>query len=284
VVRTRHESGIERLRVTRELDMIGPLTIEACVAPGVPFVRCEVALDNREQDHRLRLRFPTGASVDTFEAATTFDTARRSSAPTDDTGWIHPAPRTFPQQGWIAANGLVVGAPGLPEAEVTPDGEILVTLVRSVGALSRIDMRTRPMPAGPEMMAPGAQTLGPMHATVTIADRAVDARSAEIGVRGVLGGDTPLLAAGTSLLALDSRHSVLTACKPAQEGDRMVVRVLNPTDEPDDVTLRFGLDVRRARPVRVDEQPAEFYVEHHGRNVEFRVPPHALRSVRVTFG
>ena len=68
-------------------------------------------------NHRLRLRFPTGAGVERFAAATTFDTARRTTAPVDDSRWVHPAPRTFPQQGWIAANGLVVGAPGLPEAE-----------------------------------------------------------------------------------------------------------------------------------------------------------------------
>ena len=41
--RTRHKSGIARLRVVRELDDIGTLTVEACVAPGVPFVRCDRA-------------------------------------------------------------------------------------------------------------------------------------------------------------------------------------------------------------------------------------------------
>jgi alpha-mannosidase len=284
VLRTRHESGVARLSVQRELDAIGTLTVEACVAPGVPLVRCEVTLDNRAPDHRFRLRFPTGAAVDTFDAATTFDTDRRTSAPVDDSAWVHPAPRTFPHQGWIAANGLVVGAPGLPEAEVTPDGDMLVTLVRSVGALSRIRMRTRPLPAGPEMMAPGAQTQGSIHATVTIARTTADACAAEIGLWGVLGGDTPRIADGASLLELESRGSVLSACKPAQDGDRTVVRVLNPGAEPDDVTLHFGLDVRRARPVRLDEQPDDFHVEHHGRAVAFRVPPHGLRSVRVTFG
>jgi alpha-mannosidase len=284
VRRTRHESGIARLRVVRELVGIGTLTVEACVAPGVPFVRCEVELDNRAPDHRLRLRFPTGAGVDRFDAATTFDTAHRTTAPVDDSRWVHPAPRTFAQQGWIAANGLVVGAPGLPEAEVTPSGEILVTLVRSVGALARVELRTRPLPAGPEMMAPGAQTQGRVGATVSLARSPVDARAAEIGLCGVLGGDAPLLAAGASLLELDSRRCVLSACKPAQDGDGVVVRVLNPTDASEPARLRFGLDVRRVDPVGLDEEPGEHVVSHHGREVELPVPPHALRSVRVSFG
>jgi alpha-mannosidase len=284
VERTHHESGIARLRVVRELDEIGTLTVEACIGLGVPFVRCAVELDNRAPDHRLRLRFPTGAPVETFDAATTFDTTRRSTAPIDDAGWVHPAPRTFPRQGWLAANGLVVGAPGLPEAEVTPAGDMLITLVRSVGALSRISLRNRPLPAGPEMMAPGAQTQGRVAATISLARTPADARAAEVGFLGVLGGDAPLLASDASLLELAARHSALSACKPAQDGDRIVVRVLNPTDESDDVTLRFGLDVRRARPVRLDEQPVDHLVTHHGREVGFRVPPHALRSIRITFG
>ncbi len=284
VRRTRHASGIPRLQVTRELDLVGPLTVEACVAPGVPFVRCEVTLDNRETDHRLRLRFPTGASVTHFDAATTFDTAHRTTAPTDDTGWVHPAPRTFAHQGWVAANGLVVGAPGLPEAEVTPAGEILVTLVRSIGVLARIELRTRPLPAGPEMPVPGAQTPGRVAATITLARTPADARAAEVGLRGVLGGETPLVVPDVALLEVTARHSVLSSCKPAQEGDRIVVRVLNPTDEPDDVMLRFGLDVQRARPVRLDEGPADFFLTHNGRDVGFHVPPHALRTLRITFG
>jgi hypothetical protein len=283
VLRTRHTSGIQRLLVTRELEAIGTLTVEACVAPGVPFVRCEVALDNRATDHRLRLRFPTGAAVETFDAATTFDTARRSTAPIDDSAWIHPAPRTFPQQGWIAANDLVIGAPGLPEAEVTPDGEMLVTLVRSVGAIARIELRTRPQPAGPEMLAAGAQTQGRIAATVTIARSPADARAAEIGLIGVLGGDTPFLAPGRSLLELDARNSVLSTCKAAEDGDDVIVRVLNPSAEPETVTLRFGIDVRRAQPARLDEQPDDFLVEHAGRRIGFAVPPHGLRSVRVAF-
>ncbi len=283
VRRTRHESGIARLRVARELVGIGTLTVEACVAPGVPFVRCEVELDNRTPDHRLRLRFPTGAAVDGFDAATTFDTAHRTTAPVDDTGWVHPAPRTFAHQGWIAANGLVVGAPGLPEAEVTAQGEILVTLVRSVGALARIELRTRPLPAGPEMMAPGAQTQGRVAATVTLARGPADVHAAEIGVRGVLGGDAPVLAGDTSLLELDARGCVLSACKPAPDGDGIVVRVLNPTDTSEPVRLRFGREVGRVHAVGLDEQPVEYPLTHRGREVELPVPAHALRSVRVSF-
>jgi mannosylglycerate hydrolase len=279
--RTRHACGISRLRVTRTIAAIGTLTVEAMVAPGVPFVRCEVTLDNRAEDHRLRLRFPTGAPIDELRAATTFDTTRRTTVAVDDALWVHRAPRTFVHQGWIAANGLTVGAPGLPEAEIDPTGEILVTLVRSVGALARLELRTRPVPAGPEMPAPGAQVQGIVRATLTLAATPSDAHAAETGMWGVLGDDAPLLPEGVPLLELDARASVLSACKPAADGDGIVVRVLNPSDEADHVVLRFGLDVADVAAVRLDETPDGNHAEHDGRTVALTVPPHALRSVRV---
>ncbi|HKJ25525.1 MAG TPA: hypothetical protein VKB65_11920, partial [Myxococcota bacterium] len=140
VRRFRHASGIERLEVRRELLAPAALasdrerrtgaearvavTFELRVAPGVPRVDAHVVVENDARDHRLRLRFPTGAAVAAFEAATTFDVARRTPGPAEDEGWIHPAPATFPSQGWVHAGGLTVVAPGLNEAEVEPDGTI----------------------------------------------------------------------------------------------------------------------------------------------------------------
>jgi hypothetical protein len=282
VQRARHPSGIARLLVTRVLDGIGDLSVEATVAPGVPYVRCRVVYDNQATDHRLRLRFPTGAPVSAFTAATTFDAARRTTDLPGDARWVHRAPATFVHQGWIAANGLVVGAPGLPEAEVTKAGEILVTLARSVGVLARLELRTRPLPAGPAMPVPGAQGLGRIHATVTLAHTPRDAHAAELGLWGVLGGGEPQLAPGTSLLGLRSRACELSACKPAEHGDGVVVRIVNPTDTADDAELAFGVDIGSAVSVRLDEEPDDRPVDHDGRVVRLHVRAHELRTILVT--
>jgi hypothetical protein len=284
VTRTQHDSGIARLTVTREIDEVGTLTVEATVAPGVRFVRCDVTFDNRAEDHRLRLRFPTGSPIDTFDADTTFDTAARSTTPPTDTKWVHRAPRTFAQHGRISLNGLTIGAPGLSEAEVTPAGEVLLTLVRSVGMLARLELRTRPVPAGPAMRAPGAQELGPVHATITLARDRRDAEASEVGLWGVLGDAERLLDDGASLLTIAAAHSELSACKPAEDGEGVIVRVLNPSDEPDHVTVRFGVPLRDAHAVRLDESfddSSEW--RRDGDVVSIEVPAHALRSVHVRF-
>jgi alpha-mannosidase len=242
-----------------------------------------VTLDNHVDDHRFRLRFPTGAPVAAFRAATTFDVAARSTTTPEDTQWVHPAPTTFPQQGWVAPNGLLIGAPGLPEAEVTADGAIAVTLLRSVGWLSRSDLRTRPVQAGPGMPAPGAQCHGTLSARLVIA-RALDpsiARDAELGFHAVPVGDTPLLESDVSLLTLAPRELELSTVKPASDDDGVIVRVLNPTDDPLEAHLRVAWQPSSATAVRLDETQTEDDVRMSGGTVAFDVPAHALRAVHL---
>jgi hypothetical protein len=299
--RRRHPSGLALLEVRRVLrlpralrdDRMGRsaqrvdavLTTVARLAPDVARVDLHVRVECGATDHRLRLRFPTGRPAAVARAATTFGVATRPTAARDATGWVHRAPRTFPHQGWVSANGLTVLAPGLPEAEVTEDGTIAITLVRAVGWIARYDLRTRPIPAGPAMEIPGAQ--GPTTLDVDLALLAgvgpAAAWDAELGLRGTIAGRAPALVDGRSLLALEPASLVLSALKPADDGAGIVVRVLNPTDAPAVARLRAGFPLVAARAVRLDETPiAEVPVEHA--TIAFDVPPWALRSVRLVTG
>ena len=260
-----------------------PLVIETTVrlVPGTARVDLHLRVVNTARDHRLRLLFPTGGPVRAFEAATTFDVARRATGARDASRWIHPAPATFPQQGFISANGLTVAAPGLPEAEVTPEGIIAVTLVRAVGWLARPDVATRPQPAGPALPTPGAQCLGIVEARLALLAgidvRAV--RDAELGLRAVATGDTPLAPPGRSLLAVAPREIIVSALKPAEEVPGTVLRLLNPTDRPATARVSVGFRVSAAVPVRLDETPDGEPLALEAGSLALAVPPHALRSV-----
>ncbi|MCU1460276.1 MAG: glycoside hydrolase, family 38 [Acidimicrobiales bacterium] len=299
VERRRHASGIQTLRVTRAFaipvslgaDREGradttttcTVTTEVRVAPGVERIDLCMTIDNAADDHRLRLVFPTGAAVEEFRAATTFDVATRSTTPPNDEHWVHPAPTTFPHQGWVAVNGLLVGSPGLPEAAVTPDGTIKVTVLRAVGWLSRGDLRTRPVQAGPGMPAPGAQCHGRLVARLVLATDADPsiAHDAELGLRAVPAGDAPLLEPGVSILELAPRGLTLSAVKPAGDGRGLIVRVLNPTDESLEAHLRLAGATPSVSAVRLDETPSSDSIRIVDGSVNFAVPPHALRSVLV---
>jgi mannosylglycerate hydrolase len=98
-------------------------------------------------------------------------------------------------------------------------------------------------------------------------------------LRGVIGGPAPLLASGIAMLALEPRELLITAVKPAERGDGIVVRVLNPTDAEHTAHMRLGTPIATARAVRLDEEPAQHEVELDGNALRFNVPPRALRSV-----
>ena len=296
VTRRSHPSGVQTVLVRRISDVPGwlaadrkariavrvplPVEIEARVVPGLRRVDLTVRVENRASDHRLRLLFPTGAPRVEFQAATTFDVATRMTAGRPSVGWVHPAPVTFCHQGWIAAGNLTVVAPGLPEAEVTRDGTIAVTLLRAVGTLARFDLASRPLPAGPEMPTPGAQLHGIHTARLCLLEGAdaVEAHDAELGLRATFGGAWSPASTG-SLLELRRNGLVLSALKPASRGDGFIVRVLNPTSAPLDAELRLGVPFATVAAIRLDEEPDRFAVERVGQCVTFNVPRHALRSV-----
>ncbi|MBV8234933.1 MAG: hypothetical protein JO075_04450, partial [Acidimicrobiia bacterium] len=228
ITRRRHPTGIQELEVARTFDVpvaLAPsrderseqsaecaVRVTARVAPGVERVDLDVVIENNARDHRLRLAFPTGASGVSARAATTFDVARRAPRVTDSRGWVQPAPRTFPHQGWVRNNGLTVVAPGLPEAEVDDDGTIYITALRAVGSLSRVDLRGRPQPAGPGLRTPEAQCRGTMAAQLALAfgsEPSREALNAELGLRAVPAGPNPIVPEGSSLMMLEGEGVVL---------------------------------------------------------------------------
>jgi alpha-mannosidase len=133
------------------------------------------------------------------------------------------------------------------------------------------------------MPVAGAQLPGTVHARLALLAGAdpVAARDAELGLRGVIGGADALLDDGASLVALDAPGLLLSALKPAEDGDGIVVRVLNPTDTAGEASLRLGFPVRSAAAVRLDESPAAHAVHVDARRIRFEVPSHAMRSVRL---
>lgn len=303
VTRRRHSRGIEELHVERTYGVPSGLDPDrnerssekiplrvlllARVARGVDRVDLQVTVDNTARDHRLRLGFPTGGTGEGASAATTFDVTSRPPRPVSPSNWIQSVPPTFPQQGWVQCNGLTVGAPGLPEAEVTVDGVIYITLLRAVGWLSRLDLASRPEPAGPGLEAPGAQCIGETTARLSLnigSSPQVAVRDAELGLRAVPAGPDPLVPPGESLVELEGPGVVLSALKPADRESGLVVRVLNPTDEAREAALHVNLPGTVVGEVRLDEQlsgSGELSTEApNERELRFSVPAHRLRSWR----
>jgi mannosylglycerate hydrolase len=260
-------------------------------------VRCTLEIQNRAWNHRLRLRLPTGLPGGTALAGGPFGSVARESIEPDPARYPRETPvRTAPAHRFVAharrGHGLVLLAPGFFEYELTPGGDLLFTVLRAVGELSRNDLPTRPGHAAWPSSTPLAQCPG--YERLQIAFAAVTAEDLESGtvlpelwedvflpLRPVwLRQATPLVPREAGV-RLEGDGLVFSALKPAEDNDGIILRCYNARATPTEGAWRMTFAVDSAKRVRADErEPSQLTVED-GRVVRFHAGPHEIVSVLV---
>ena len=152
-------------RSTELVEVVVTTTVE--LRAGEPFVRLRVSFDNRCVQHRVRLHVPLAAAAGASAAEGQFAVVERGLTAEGGHGEV-PLP-TFPARGFVAAGGAAALLDHVTEYELVDEGrELAVTLLRSVGLISRNTNPYRVEPAGPEVEIPDAQGIGPVTATVAV--------------------------------------------------------------------------------------------------------------------
>lgn len=267
-------------------------------------LRCRIALDNQATDHRLRVRFPMGLARASILAGTQFGAVTRSP---DGGPGVRRAGRPSrraaepaPAHRFVAAakgeRGLALFAPGFFEYEWTARGDLLITLLRSVGELSRANLKTRPGHAGWPTPTPGAQCLGTEIlelglAPIIAADLAAPERLVQLWedcflppvahwIRNYAPATRPRT--GERGCTLEGEGLVVSTFKPADDGDGAVVRVVNMRDAERRGRLRFERPLAAATETRADESPVgELPLEEAGRAVAFPVNGQGMITMRL---
>jgi mannosylglycerate hydrolase len=120
-------------------------------------------LDNQAKDHKLTVNFPTDLKPTQAHVDESFMIAARDLKLPPSEGWVEDPTSLMHQRSFTdlseSGHGLAVLNRGLPSVEVSEDGVIALTLLRSVGWLSRADLSVRRIAAGPLVPAPGAQCI-----------------------------------------------------------------------------------------------------------------------------
>ncbi|GAA5525508.1 mannosylglycerate hydrolase [Microbulbifer aestuariivivens] len=275
----RQPAGLDAERQLREGETVassGVLSIR--LLPDEPMALCQLHWHNRARDQRLRLHIPLQEKAPASAADSAFDWVRRdtvyrSSAPVE--GQQETAVAVLPTYSAIKAGRAGFVHRGLQEAEVIDAGSedlLAITLLRSVGWLSRRDLKTRGLGAGPDMQTPAAQCLGEYDyefalnlcdpEAVTLLNSAANFRRPVQKLRGRCAREPQTLQLHCGALQVSSVR---------RRGTGIEVRLWNPSDQP----VRADFD--RDGVVRTDLAGAAI-------SADSTVAPRQIATFRIPVG
>jgi mannosylglycerate hydrolase len=280
-----------RSRQTTKMEILSRVTLTA----GVDRLDIQTRVDNRARDHRLRAHFPSGIKADRAYHDGHFEVVeRRIGLPVFDETWVEQPRPEVPQRAFSAVtdgrSGLMVANRGLPEVEAVNneagETEIALTLLRSVGWLSRDDLSTRRGHAGPYLATPGAQLAGGWEFEYSILPLT---GGWETACQLAYGYQTPFLACGTgvhsgtlpaagSFLTVEPAEFVISAVKETEDGRGWLVRGYNLSRREIEVSLKSKWIGARVERVNLAEERLEELPAIDGR-VTFRVQPAGIAGI-----
>ena len=264
-----------------------------------PVLRVRFELENSAIDHRLRLRTAVGTVADAVAGAAFGFERRASFAGTDaDYPAEYPA-RTGPAHRFVAAGagprGLAILCPGFFEYEWAGGGDLLVTLIRSIGELSRDQLPSRPGHAAWPTAIPEAQETGRHVIECALAPLAANEADDIVALEHLWEGTFlapqsafirdfagDLAAVERFGITLQGDGLIFTSLKPA-EGDRgLVLRCYNTNPAPVNGSWRFRRPVAGAHLARADETLLQSLGISDAGEVTFLAPARALVTIVVT--
>jgi hypothetical protein len=245
------------------------LKTEVTIVAGQRAVELVTTLDNRATDHRLRTLVHAPLRAERLDADQGLAVvARPLDTATLGAGVERPAP-TGQHHKFVDVSdgrrGVAFLTRGLPEHEVQrrDDGpgaqtELALTLLRSVGWLSRGDLQVIDHASGPILPTPQAQELGPHRFEYALLLHEGDWHKGDVLAEATRFSAPPLavtlvgkhtVPSATSLVEVTPPSVVLSAVHPAETGRGIVVRVVNASPTAQEATLQPGFVARAALAV-----------------------------------
>jgi alpha-mannosidase len=244
--------------------------------PGLAF---RVSFTNIANDHRLRAHLRTGLRPDHLLVDAPFGAIRRMFPPTGTIG-LQPMHSAAGVAGSTAMLGLFTR--GLHEIEpIKVDGQLTLalTLLRATGWMD--GDHTQAIPGAQHNHEINAEF---MMVPLTASDPAGFLHTAQLyqaPLQAYAYGEAPAVKQ-RSYLTLSDPRVLLTALKPPQSGRGLVVRLLNPTYAPIDVSLTPLAKLAQAWRISLAEVAHGELPVQDGK-VNLTIDPHQIVTLRLQF-
>mgnify|MGYP000023419464 CR=1 FL=1 len=256
-------------------------------------VDIQTTIDNTVKDHRFRAMFPTHLKTSVSHAESIFDVIERPIKLPECKDWVEPQPMTTPQVSFADVSNGKVGVAiineGLKEYEVvdTPERTIALTLMRGfeMKSFSRVDRKD------PDPEPNGRQNLGVHRYRYAIYPHKGDWRTGEVFKEAYIhnsrlravecGGQKGTLPKDCSFMEITPTDLIISAVKQSEDGNALIVRFFNPTDETATGSIRFFKPLAEAILVNLLEEPLEQLRLNDEHTVILKVPKKKIMTVKL---
>ena len=288
-----------------------------------PGVFITTRIENRARDHKLSVVFPTRMNPDAAMVDESFAILPRDIDLPASPGWVEDPSPLMHQRAFTdlstEGHGLAILNRGLPSVEIkrATGGTLMsLPLLRAVGWLSRADLTSRRVTAGPVVETPEAQCLGNYRFEYAILPHPGDwqvvypiaytynaplllARAdthegldlAEMNITGdnpALVEPIPWRRSGPlpprlSFLQLEPPELALSAVRLTADGLGCVVRFWNAGSKPVIGTLACYKTISQAWRINLNEERQAPLVVHSDNWMEFSVRPAEIVTLELRF-
>lgn len=293
-------SGLLADRSGRTEEMVRcPVTMRVSLFRGIGRLDFHTCVDNQAMDHRLQVRFPAGIRSDYSESMDVFGVTKRAIKVEVPDEWAEYPQSTHPTHGFVAledgADGMAIAAVGLTEFEAVDMGTecaVNLTLLRSVGWLSRTDLNTRKGNGGWTIETPDAQCRGHYEFDYSISYYNGSWRDARVfGLMEqrrlpsvVFPNRSGLHFEGfqeeTQFLSQLPEGIRLSAFKKAENGSGLILRLFSISNRVEEVCLRLPECIASASRVNLAERQ-QSELKLNGRQLLFSVEACEIVTIRL---
>ena len=311
--RMRVATGLRQDRTRDRGVKLIELTTTATFYDHIPGVYFHTTFDNTAKDHRLRVHLGTNLDSDTVLADTAFAVIERPVAvngpplPESDQRNVEGVSNTQPVQNAVSVTdgkkALTMMVRGLPEYEALEENNqitLALTLVRSVGWLSRDDLQSRTAAVAPMLPVPGAQCQREITAEYGLVatpaeDRAAIARAGlefNVPLRTYQYDECPDRLWRSYLSVVSDRaigHQsdgdgvILSAFKPLTNARGWLLRLFNPHDRVVETFITPHERPDKTYRLTLAEKPMYFVQSDANGRITVRFNPFEIVTLRILF-
>ena len=239
------------------------------------YIKVRVDLSNTAKDHWLRVNFPTGIKTDCSVCDSHFDIVKHDVAIPDSTGWVEQAFGTQPLRTFAAVtdgeNGFSVMPKGLYEYEVFDDTVMALTLIRACRIKLAVSEEKMTELDDEGVQCPGKHTYEYALHFDSAEYTKLPNKAAEIFAPvkcAAVGRGKGNLPRENSLFAIDNKNVHVTAVKRAEDGDGIIVRFYNASEQEQNVTIKTDAKIYKCKMTEETEKETSDVVTVGAKKIE----------------